>query len=338
MKKSMRSQSKENVIKGSPRYFVGALPYRLCIRKPLAVSQTDRPDKIMDDSDFKNSVANCNSFRAFMLGFLRNYEDFHTYDDASLGIRIPQVEIDDTYQNEIRCSIYTGKYGYESELRNIKKSTQVKTRTVDDCELMPFACRIVFPRGHENCIVIFEKFGNNSCVGVFVRALREYVNTVFKDNGYKVNYGYITNLKYVMKQFRDNVRSIRFVRYSKLTDEFDFIDDDSTDKELKIEFKVSAQRGGALHLIDSFRDFTKTGFPGIVVCDQQFTNLSLEMRSKNRTQTIPAGSDAFQVPFDVSDFVECSTKTGLPTAESFFKASQQCLEMSLNTINGRDQK
>ena len=331
-KSKNRKAKTKSVIATSSRYAIGALPYRFGIRMPLLVGENGLPDRLMKDRDIEERLKTIKTLREFVLKFLETYDEFHNYKDEVYGIQIPKDEVDASVPNEIRCVICAGKYGYESELYNVT-TMETKKRAVDDCELMPFPCRIVFNPPHQLFIVIFEKFGNSSCVSAFVRALSDYVQMSFKDKGYRVDYGYITNLKYVMQRFKNNVKAIHLIQYKKggvLEDLLDY--DDDSQEVVKVDVKISASRGGVLKLVDKFRDFTQKGFSGVVLCNEQYPEMNLELKAGPKTQTVPMGKDSFQVPFDITNEVFCDASTGRPTCKDFCNAVQACLKMSRETV------
>lgn len=334
--RNRKAEEKTQLVSGS-RYAVGALPYRFGIRMPLLVGENGLPYRLMKDKDIAERLKTVKTLREFILKFIETYDEFHNYKEEVCGMQIPKIDVDDSVPNEIRCVICAGKYGYESELYNVT-TAKTKRRSIDDCELMPFSCRIVFKPQHQFFIVIFEKFGNSSCVGAFVRALSDYVQLEFKDKAYRVDYGYITNLKYVMQRFRDNIKAIHLVKYKKVEELEDCIDyDDNSQEVVKVDVKISALRGGVLRVKDKFRDFTQNDFPGVVLCDEQYPEMNIELKFGSRTQTVPVGKDSFQVPFDLTDEVIYDVSTGRPTCAEFCKAVQACLKMSNETVYGKDE-
>jgi len=341
MRKKITSNT--GISKNSRRsgYSINALPYSLSIKKPLTVSATNRPFKYMGEADFVESGCGCSSFRDFLLKFLESMEEPLIDDVAYSGMRISKKDIDKSNSGELRCVIRAGKYGYESELYDIKtRRTEIKSQS--KCDMLPLLCRIVFKEEHQNCIVIFEKLGPYSCVGVFMRSLRNYVREFFNDPAYNIQYGQIIDLEYALREFNNSVKAIHLVRYVKACDLEDSIGyDNSSEEELKVDLRLSAtKRGGLLSVPKKYiaMNFVKGGGSAIVQ-DTGYEEIGFELQTGGRRQKVVFGSgNMLPVPFDITDSVICSKATGHPEMESFIAATEECLRISSKQLFGGDKK
>ena len=156
MRKKITSNTRTTKNSRRSGYSINALPYSLSIKKPLTVSTTKKPFKYMGKSDFVEAGRGCSSLRDFLLKFLESMEEPLIDDVAYSGMRISKKDIDKSNSSELRCVIRAGKYGYESELYDIK-TRLMEIKSQSKCDMLPLLCRIVFNEEHQNCIVIFEK-------------------------------------------------------------------------------------------------------------------------------------------------------------------------------------
>ena len=341
MRKKITSNTRTTKNSRRSGYSINALPYSLSIKKPLTVSTTKKPFKYMGKSDFVEAGRGCSSLRDFLLKFLESMEEPLIDDVAYSGMRISKKDIDKSNSSELRCVIRAGKYGYESELYDIK-TRLMEIKSQSKCDMLPLLCRIVFNEEHQNCIVIFEKLGPYSCVGVFMRSLRNYVRKFFNDQAYNIQYGQIIDLEHALREFNNSVKAIHFVRYTKACDLEDSIGyDDSAEEVLKVDLRLSTtKRGGILSVPKKYiaMNFIKGGGSNIVQ-DTGYEEIVFELQTGRRRQKIVVGGNTMlSVPFDITDSVICSKTTGHPDMASFITATEECLRISSNQLFGDNQK
>ena len=331
-----KSMSRDKKVTKKSAFSISALPYRLQILMPT--SSTSSGKKAMRDIDFKNRCDNCSSYREFMMRFLMYLRTIKLDELSNSGIRVDFNQAEQRVENELRFVIRAGHYGYSSELQNVKKSKGIKTREVDDCELLPYCCRIVFSTKQDSAIIIFEKFGVNSVVTIFKDALREYVKTVaFKgDCYYDAVLMSIVNKRYLEEKFRNSVRAVHFVRHARVGDLADFLHGESSaEKRVKVKMSIVADRGMVLNLLDQFNPLKSDNFAGIEIDNQKYDEMRLELKSGKRTQTVSFNDDMFAIAFDLTDKV-CVRKDGHPDPDMFFTKTDECLKMSKETIAWED--
>lgn len=314
---------------------IGAVPYRLSILMPN--NGGPLPRRIMMTNDFKDNEKVKDSLREFILGFLNRMGKFTSDKEAFSGLCVDSKTVDSSVENEIRFVLQAGRFGIESQLRNVDDPTKRKTREVDDCELLPFCCRMVFDDRHGGAIVIFEKFGVNSAVSIFRDELRKYVKEVFVDTGYEVELLAITNREYIEQKFKNAVKAIHFTRYIDPSDRADVLRGDSmteTKEKVKMKMSLYAPRGGVLKLLDKVNLFRRNNFVGVTIDGERYDRVSLELKAGKRTQTIVSSEDMFSVAFDLTDQVRIAA-SGHPEPSSFYEQSDECLKMSLKTLKWR---
>ena len=319
-------------------YSISALPYRLSVMMPLTVSETKKPYKLMGKHEFVMSGCGCACLRDLLVGFLQNSSDVRINTEDLSGMRISKEDLDFSNPNELRCVIWAGRYGFESELYDIKtKHSQKKSR--NKCDMVPLHCRIIFKEDHLACLVIFEKFGPYSCVGPFMRSLGEYVRSLFKDPDYKIQYGQIVNIDYALRSFNSSIKALHLIRYKKACEVEDCLDyENDTDEIVKIDVRLSMSgRGRFLKLLNKLHVFgTDDKFSGVMVDGEKYTEVEVELLSGNRRQKVVAGRNMLAVPFDITNMVTCDISTGHPSMSSFVSGTEECLQLSSKVLYGED--
>ena len=115
----MKNRKKKKLLSTSSRrigYSISALPYRLSVMMPLTVSETHKPYKLMGKREFVMSGCGCACLRDLLVGFLQNSSDVRINTEDLSGMRISKEDLDFSNPNELRCVIWAGRYGFESEL------------------------------------------------------------------------------------------------------------------------------------------------------------------------------------------------------------------------------
>ena len=325
-------KSKKSVDAKTGGYSVGALPYRLQIMMPTSGARENK--RAMCDCDFKKNENSPNLFRELILGFLEYLKSLRILEDDKAGITVEQNSIDKTVSNELRFVITAGHYGYGSKLQNVKRTTVVKNRDIDDCELLPFCCRMVFDVNQDSSIIIFEKFGVYSAVTIFKEALRQYIrNVLFKgDLYYDVRLMAIVNKRYLEQKFSNSLKAVHLVRYANVNDCTNVLHGESTlEKRIKVQMSLIADRGTFLNIVDKLNPFKTDNFVGVEIDGKRYDEMRLELKSGKRTQTVSFSDDMFAIAFDLTDYVSID-KNGHPIPETFYKSTDDCFEMSKKTV------
>ena len=313
-------------------YSIGALPYRMQIMMPVSGARENK--RAMSDSDFRNNEKAPNSFRELMLGFLKHVETLRLLEEDKTGIIIDSDSIDKKIPNELRFIITAGHYGYGSKLQNVRNTNLIKKREVDDCELIPFCCRMIFDENQDSAIIIFEKFGVYSAVTIFKEALRRYVREyVFNgDKYFDVRMMTIVNKRYLEQKFSNSLKAIHLVRYADVNDCANVLHGESElERRIKVRMSLIADRGMFLNIVDMLNPFKTDNFIGVEFDGKKYDEMQLELKSGKRTQTISFTDDMFAIAFDLTDEISVGSD-GHPIPETFFESTDDCLEMSKKTI------
>ena len=329
--KTTAEKPKDCLVKSS--FSIGALPCRLQIMMPTVEGRSNK--RAMLDDDFKRSHCIGNSFREFIIGFLKKLQTLMILEDSKSGIKVEFDLNKQEKQDELRFIIRAGHYGYGSELQNVKKVERIKRREVDDCELLPFCCRMVFSNNEDSAIAVFEKFGVNSAVTIFKDALRYYVRQIaFKgDDYYDVSLMAITNKRYLDQKFKNSVKAIHLVRYADVGDLTDVLRaKNNLDEKFKVQLSISADRGMFLNLLDKFNPFKADDFIGVEIDNKKYTEMRVELKSGKRTQTISFTEDMFAIAFDLTDLVLVDAD-GHSDPDLFYSNVEDCIKMSKETIH-----
>ena len=170
---------------------------------------------------------------------------------------------------------------------------------------------------------------------IFKDALREYVkNVAFKgDYYYDAVFMSIANKRYLEERFRNSVRAVHFVRYASARDFADVLHGESSiEKRVKVKMSITADRGMFLNLVDWLNPLKSDNFIGIEIDNQKYDEMCLELKSGKRSQTVTFNDDMFAIAFDLTDKVCVRKEDGHPDPDVFFKMTNDCLEMSKETL------
>ena len=327
---------KKNNLKSKSSYLIGAVPYLLLLK---FTSPDDEKRRVITPtySQYGMFGGKVKTLKDFVADFVESLAKVQYFDDDKVGITLVPDTLDVSVENEIRFVIKAGRYGLESELRNIKTDS-IKHRNKHDCEMIPFVCRFIFNELYSDVILIIEKYGQYSAVGILFEALDKYLKGGFLNWAPKLEYGPITNLQYIEMQYRQNVKSLHLLTHEIPRDIANKVVDRNSDiKNCMVDMRISAARGKNLPVIGFLQRLRSAPQRGVLIGATQYDEVKVELKLGNKTQTVIAGSDSFRVPFDVTDKVELQDD-GHPTLESFISATEECAKMSKETIKWVDLK
>lgn len=317
-------------------YLIGAVPYLFLMKFTLP---DDKKRRVITPTylQYAKFGGEVKTLKDFVLGFVKSLAKVQYFDDNYVGIELVPDSLDISIATEIRCVVKAGKYGLESELRNIKTNS-IKRRNKHDCEMIPFVCRFIFNELYSNVILIIEKYGQYSAVGIVFEALDKYLKSEYLNWAPKLEYGPITNLQYIEKQYRQNVKSLHLLTHAIPKDTADKVFDPNSDiKNCLVDIRISAARGETLPVTGFLQRLRSAPQRGALIGGTQYDEVKVELKLGSKTQTVIAGSDSFRVAFDVTDKVELQDD-GYPTLKSFIAATEECAKMSKETIQWVDLK
>lgn len=317
-------------------YLIGAVPYLFLMKFTLP---DDKKRRVITPTylQYAKFGGEVKTLKDFVLGFVKSLAKVQYFDDNYVGIELVPDSLDISIATEIRCVVKAGKYGLESELRNIKNDS-IKRRNKHDCEMIPFACRFIFNELYSNVILIIEKYGQYSAVGILFEALDKYLKEGFLNWAPKLEYGPITNLQYIEMQYRQNVKSLHLLTHEIPKDIANKVVDRNSDiTNCMVDIRISAARGKCLPVIGFLQRLRSAQQRGALIGATQYDEVKVELKLGSKAQTVIAGSDSFRVAFDVTDKVELQAD-GHPTLGSFISATEECAKMSKETINWIDPK
>lgn len=327
---------KKRNLKTKSAYLIGAVPYLFLMKFTLP---DDKKRQIITPtfSQYAMFGGKVKTLKDFVLGFVKSLAKVKYFDDNNVGIELVHDSLDISVESEIRCVVKAGKYGLESELRNIKNDS-IKRRNKHDCEMIPFVCRFIFNELYSNVILIIEKYGQYSAVGILFEALDKYLKGRFLNWNPRFEFGPITNLQYIEMQYRQNVKSLHLLTHNIPKDTADKVIDPNSDiKDCLVDIRISAARGKTLPVIGFLQRLRSVPQRGALIGETQYDEVKVELKLGSKTQTVIAGSDSFRVAFDVTDKVELQDD-GHPTLKSFISATEECARMSKETIKWIDPK
>lgn len=301
-------------MKTKPPFSVSLVPTRIQIQKPESEKGKQSSPSFVKDGDFPK----IGSFRRFMMIFFNEHlGKVNISNDDRSGFRVSKLLPKRTVsgrskRNErIYGCVESGKFGFESELMNVKTKT-TKRRESNDCELIPFFFAMDFEAHEESAILLTEQFGPYSPKGILLEHLRAFVESHM--DGHKLITGTIVSEDIVRQVLSKQVKALRF-HYKRvppdIADKIDKTKNQHIERDGMMEIAIKAKRGS----------FPEWGFEflhnvrrtGLTIFNEKSTELKVDMVVDGKTKTVNVGNmDSFNTSF-VVDSIEDVQQNGHPT-------------------------
>ena len=328
---------KEADSKKRKSYTIVAIPYQLVLRRPMdsaalkreVVPSGEIPDFSSDGDDVKMT------FQDLVKRFLTSLVKFVNIEDENAGLRLDGLTVDDKTENELRCVLKSGKYGYAAELYDIKKKGVSAQRKKTHCELLPFACRFAFSKTQPGGILVIEKFGPHSIVGILKRAFDDYLEAN-RYHDWIVDFRPVTSRQYVQKHLDYTANSFHLIGRQVPKDVFSLVGSEKIERDYDaiVDLKVTFKRKKYFSLKKLQERFQNNEGEGVTICDAKFDGVSAELPVAGKLRKVCLNDlDAFLLQLDVTDKVEYDDN-GHPKAESFYKAAEEGLFIAKRELGG----
>lgn len=331
-------------MKNKTTFSVSLVPTRIQIRKPQPeeTKRKRRKPEFVKDGEFPED----GSFRSFMHAFFTKFLGHaEVSEDNRSGFRVAQLtpkEISSEQKEQwIHGCVESGKFGFESELVNVK-TKKSKRRETTDCELIPFFFAMDFEPGQAAAILLTEQFGPYSPKGIMLEHLRAFVES--RMEGHKLEPEIIVSEEIVRQVLSKHVKALRF-HYERvppdIADSIDASKDHHIERDGVMEVAIKAKRG----------KFPDWGFEflhnvrrtGLTIFTEKSTELKVDMVVDGKTKTVNIGDlNSFNTSF-VVDSIQEVQQNGHPTdkqmleeAKDAFVICRKALGWTTNETNGEN--
>lgn len=319
-------------------YTIVAIPYWLVLRRPINPLSTKRENVPVGEipADPTKPEKGMIDFRTLVQRFIKSLSKFINIEEESAGLKADTDTVNDSIANELRCVLQSGKYGYSAELYDITSRGKNGHREKTHCELLPFACRFAFSSKRTDGILVIEKFGPHSIVGILERAFEQFL----RSNGYlewKVDFRPISSRNYIEQHLNYTASTFNLLGRQIPKDLVSVVGAEKLGKEYEaeVEFRVKL-RHNSIDLKKLINRIKSRKGDGIKICDTQFDGVSAELPIAGKKRKVYLNDlDNFLLQLDVSDEVKFDNG-GHPTATSFYEAAKEGLEIAKKEIGGWD--
>ena len=319
-------------------YTIVAVPYWLVLRRPINRLSFKRENVPVGEipSDPNKPEAGTIDFKELTRRFIDSLTGFVNLEEESAGLKANADAISTSPANELKCVLQSGKYGYAAELYDITAKGRNGHREKTHCELLPFACRFVFSPMRTDGILVIEKFGPHSIVGILEKAFEHYL----RSNGYlnwKVEFRPVASKSYIEQHLNYTANAFSLVGRQIPRDIVSVVGPEKLGREYDavVEFRVKL-RHKSINLKSLVEAAKSRKGDGVTVCGAQFDGVSAELPIAGKKRKVYLSNlDNFLLQLDVSDKVVIN-KDGHPTATSFYLAAEEGLEIAKAEIGGWD--
>lgn len=317
-------------------YTIVAVPYRLVLRRPINQLSYKRENVPVGEipSDPTEPNKGTIDFKELTRRFVNSLTQFVNIEEESAGLKAIAASVLTSPSSELKCVLQSGKYGYAAELYDITAKGKNGHREKTHCELLPFACRFAFSPNRTDGILVIEKFGPHSIVGILERSFEQYLN----NNGYlnwKVEFWPVASKRYIEQHLNYTANTfnlqgrqipkdiVSVIGAEKLGENYDAV----------VEFTVKLRHKSInlKKIVDMAKSYNGDG---IFVGGAQFDCVSAELPIAGKKRKVYLNDlDNFLLQLDVSDKVVIN-KDGHPSAVSFYSAAEEGLEIAKKEIGG----
>lgn len=315
---------------------IGLVPY--LIRLKNLAAEKDEPKYFVT-----NKLPGGLSLKDVICEYLQErIQKRHVNKNLKSVIKAEQITNAKSKRNEliIKGIIKCGEYGFHAELENVDTGDPAGTRTVKDCEYLPFYYRFMFRDGQDEAILILQKFGSSGIRTNLVEDMGPFIEGKIKNSFFEINP--IISESYIQNILQHNgiskiIYTKRFVHEDIADDVFD---DDHVEKEETMELVIKAGRKGFLGLPKKIKNKISSeseGFGDILEINNViYDRIKVEVKLKNgKRKTIDLEDyKKFNMPIDVTEDVKMTN--GHPSFDSIDKSARGILEIVRDAINWQD--
>ena len=310
---------------------VSLVPTRLSIRKRKSSRPKDSntAPECFRDGEFPGKQ----TFREFIHDFLLEFKEHPSMvEDTFSGFRVDRIVPADLRKERnpaplprLHGRLSSGRFGFESDLVDIRDRTKVKKRERTDCELIPFFYLFEFMEGADCTILLTEQFGVYSPKTTLIERLQQYVDARLPDGG-EVETETIVNERVVKKLLKNKIRALRFYFTKVAADIADDLGNDTfscEDGTMELVVKPNRKR----KFLFDWSQMDEWRRRGITVKDVKSEGMKVDVEIDGKTKAVDIGNlDSFRASFPVVDKAEVE-ENGHPSEEQMLLEANEALPL-----------
>lgn len=279
-----------------------------------------------------------------------NNFDFITFLDGYLNDRTENICIDEERQQSIEVESHTrtqrrisgilkgGTFGYEAELKNVETG-EIKTREVEDCELLPFYFRFEHRRHQTSGLLLLQRFGVHGVKSGFQADVTTMLREIDEDLVLQIN-PLVTDQE-ITRLLGGGLKKIRYLRYTVPADAAeDLCLEDNEVEHCEMETVIKAKRDRFLSIPAWVRDLANDRAPAgdvVEIDGVEFDDVKIVISDGGKMRTLSVNDvRKFRMSIDVTEDVDIDDETGQPTFDSVDTVAREIIPELRTAIGWND--
>jgi hypothetical protein len=186
--------------------------------------------------------------------------------DAYLSLRVHEKSVNNRTEHALKVLLHerrsahsidgilqAGAFGYGAEIEHLSNARRRFRRTIEDCEYLPFYLLLSTRPGHNEALLILQRYGIFGTKSILRDDLATYIEEALPDSRLSINP--IISDEYLNDIIGGQIKSLTCIRYNVPQDIADDLGlEDHEEDAASIEMKIKAKRDHFLDIPGWMRD------------------------------------------------------------------------------------